>query len=101
MPDREIEETLPQIHTPWVYSVRMPIIPIRLLLPLSALPAMKSELVQCRCGGPVKYTLTDHNTWDQQPMQMIYDTLRSAYSHRVFILNKITTSKPMNWYSSR
>ncbi len=31
-------------------------------------------------GGPVKYTLFDYNTWDQQPVQMIRDTLRSAYS---------------------
>ncbi len=31
-------------------------------------------------GGPIKYTLTNHQTWDQQPVQMIHDTLRSAYS---------------------
>lgn len=31
-------------------------------------------------GGPVKYTLTDYQTWDQEPVQMIRDTTRSAYS---------------------
>ena len=31
-------------------------------------------------AGPVKYTLFGHKTWDQRPMQMIRDTLRSAYS---------------------
>lgn len=31
-------------------------------------------------GGPVKYTLTDYQTWDQQQVQMIRDTTRSAYS---------------------
>lgn len=31
-------------------------------------------------GGPVKYTLTDYKTWDQEQVQMIRDTTRSAYS---------------------
>jgi len=31
-------------------------------------------------GGPVKYTLADYNTWDQEQVQMIRDTTRSAYS---------------------
>lgn len=31
-------------------------------------------------AGPAKYTLLDHNTWDQEPVQMIMDTTRSAYS---------------------
>jgi YidC/Oxa1 family membrane protein insertase len=31
-------------------------------------------------AGPVKYSLNDHKTWDQNPIQMIYDTLRSTYS---------------------
>ena len=31
-------------------------------------------------GGPVKYTLFNYNTWDQQPVQMLRDTLHSAYS---------------------
>lgn len=31
-------------------------------------------------AGPVKYTLIDHKTWDQQQVQMIADTTRSAYS---------------------
>lgn len=31
-------------------------------------------------AGPVRYTLLNHNNWDQTPVQMIGDTLRSAYS---------------------
>ncbi|TVR16430.1 MAG: membrane protein insertase YidC [Balneolaceae bacterium] len=31
-------------------------------------------------AGPVKYTLLEHKTWDQFNVQMIADTLRSAYS---------------------
>ncbi len=31
-------------------------------------------------AGPAKYTLLGHNTWDQEPVQMIMDTTRSAYS---------------------
>jgi YidC/Oxa1 family membrane protein insertase len=31
-------------------------------------------------AGPSKYTLLGHNTWDQEPVQMIADTSRSAYS---------------------
>jgi len=31
-------------------------------------------------AGPVRFTLFEHNTWDQRPVQMIMDTLRSAYS---------------------
>lgn len=31
-------------------------------------------------AGPVKHTLLKHNTWDQDPVQMITDTSRSAYS---------------------
>ncbi len=31
-------------------------------------------------AGPVRFTLLEHNTWDQNPVQMIRDTLRSAYS---------------------
>ncbi|MEX2435181.1 MAG: membrane protein insertase YidC, partial [Balneolaceae bacterium] len=31
-------------------------------------------------AGPAKYTLFGYNTWDQQPVQMISDTVRSAYS---------------------
>lgn len=31
-------------------------------------------------AGPVKFTLLGHNTWDQNPVQMIRDTTRSAYS---------------------
>lgn len=31
-------------------------------------------------AGPSKFTLFDHKTWDQQPVQMIKDTTRSAYS---------------------
>ncbi|MEX2456517.1 MAG: YidC/Oxa1 family insertase periplasmic-domain containing protein, partial [Balneolaceae bacterium] len=31
-------------------------------------------------AGPAKYTLLNHNTWDQEPVQMIMDTTRSAYS---------------------
>jgi YidC/Oxa1 family membrane protein insertase len=31
-------------------------------------------------AGPAKYTLLGHNTWDQQPVQMIGRTSRSAYS---------------------
>lgn len=31
-------------------------------------------------AGPSKYTLSEYNTWNQQPVQMIHDTLRSAYS---------------------
>ncbi len=31
-------------------------------------------------AGPAKYTLLGHNTWDQDPVQMIMDTTRSAYS---------------------
>jgi YidC/Oxa1 family membrane protein insertase len=31
-------------------------------------------------GGPVKYMLTDYKTWDQEQVQMIRDTTRSAYS---------------------
>jgi YidC/Oxa1 family membrane protein insertase len=30
-------------------------------------------------GGPVKYELANYNTWDQQPVQIIADTTRSAY----------------------
>jgi YidC/Oxa1 family membrane protein insertase len=31
-------------------------------------------------AGPAKYTLLGHNTWDQELVQMIADTSRSAYS---------------------
>jgi len=31
-------------------------------------------------AGPRKFTLLGHKTWDQQQVQMIQDTLRSAYS---------------------
>ena len=31
-------------------------------------------------AGPRKYTLLGHKTWDQEQVQMIQDTLRSAYS---------------------
>lgn len=31
-------------------------------------------------AGPAKFTLYDHQTWDQQNMQIIRDTTRSAYS---------------------
>ena len=31
-------------------------------------------------AGPAKYTLLGHKTWDQEPVQMIKDTTRSAYS---------------------
>ncbi|MCC5942817.1 MAG: membrane protein insertase YidC [Balneolaceae bacterium] len=31
-------------------------------------------------AGPVKYTLLEHRTWDQFNVQMLTDTLRSAYS---------------------
>ncbi|MEX1269860.1 MAG: membrane protein insertase YidC [Balneolaceae bacterium] len=31
-------------------------------------------------AGPVKYVLLGHNTWDQNPVQMIRDTSRSTYS---------------------
>jgi YidC/Oxa1 family membrane protein insertase len=31
-------------------------------------------------AGPVRFTLFEHNTWDQRPIQMIGDTTRSAYS---------------------
>lgn len=31
-------------------------------------------------AGPRKLTLKDHHTWDDQPLQMIRDTTRSAYS---------------------
>lgn len=31
-------------------------------------------------AGPSKYTLLGHQTWDQEPMQMIHDTTRSTYS---------------------
>ncbi len=31
-------------------------------------------------AGPSKFTLRDYERWDQQPMQMIRDTTRSAYS---------------------
>lgn len=31
-------------------------------------------------AGPVKYTLQNHDNWDQTPVQMIRDTLRSAYT---------------------
>lgn len=31
-------------------------------------------------AGPVRYTLQNHSNWDQTPVQMIKDTLRSAYS---------------------
>lgn len=30
-------------------------------------------------AGPVRYELMDHQTWDQQPVQMIGDSTRSAY----------------------
>jgi len=30
-------------------------------------------------GGPVRYQLKNHNTWDQKPVQLISDTTRSAY----------------------
>lgn len=31
-------------------------------------------------AGPVKYTLLDHQNWDQSPVQLISDTSRSVYS---------------------
>lgn len=31
-------------------------------------------------AGPVRFTLLEHNTWDQRPVQMIRDTLRSVYT---------------------
>jgi YidC/Oxa1 family membrane protein insertase len=31
-------------------------------------------------AGPVRFTLFEHNTWDQRPIQMIGDTTRSAYT---------------------
>lgn len=31
-------------------------------------------------AGPVKYTLSEYKTWDQEQVQMIRDTTRSAYS---------------------
>lgn len=31
-------------------------------------------------AGPAKFTMTDYNSWDGEPMQMIRDTSRSAYS---------------------
>jgi len=31
-------------------------------------------------AGPVKYTLNDYKTWDQEQVQMIRDTTRSSYS---------------------
>ena len=31
-------------------------------------------------AGPVKYTLTEYQTWDQEQVQMIRDTTRAAYS---------------------
>lgn len=31
-------------------------------------------------AGPVRFTLKNYNNWDQTPVQMIQDTLRSAYS---------------------
>ncbi len=31
-------------------------------------------------AGPVRFTLNEYNNWDQTPVQMIKDTLRSAYS---------------------
>lgn len=30
-------------------------------------------------GGPSRYELKNHDTWDQEPVQMISDTTRSAY----------------------
>lgn len=39
------------------------------------------EMVLSNIGaGPVSHTLLNHNNWDQTPVQMIADTLRSAYS---------------------
>lgn len=31
-------------------------------------------------AGPVRFTLKEYNNWDQTPVQMIRDTVRSAYS---------------------
>ena len=31
-------------------------------------------------AGPIRFTLMEYNNWDQTPVQMIQDTLRSAYS---------------------
>jgi len=31
-------------------------------------------------AGPIRYTLQNHSNWDQTPVQMIQDSLRSAYS---------------------
>jgi YidC/Oxa1 family membrane protein insertase len=31
-------------------------------------------------AGPAKFTMMDYNSWDGEPMQMIRDTSRSAYS---------------------
>lgn len=39
------------------------------------------EIVLSNVGaGPVRYTLKNHKNWDQSPVQMIQDSLRSAYS---------------------
>jgi len=42
-------------------------------------PFYEAELINLG-AGPAKFTLLRHNTWDQNPMQMIRDTTRSAYS---------------------
>ncbi|HLR76870.1 MAG TPA: membrane protein insertase YidC, partial [Balneolaceae bacterium] len=31
-------------------------------------------------AGPLSFTLLEHETWDQQPIQMLTDTTRSAYT---------------------
>ena len=31
-------------------------------------------------AGPAKFTMMDYNSWDGEPLQMIRDTSRSAYS---------------------
>lgn len=48
---------------------------------LTRISTGRYDIVLSNVGaGPVRYSLKNHNNWDQTPVQMIQDTLRSAYS---------------------
>lgn len=49
------------------------------LITVVSTPLYEMELTNVG-AGPIRFTLMEYNNWDQTPVQMIRDTLRSAYS---------------------
>lgn len=54
------------------------------VFPDTLITVVRTELFEMQLSnmgaGPIRHTLLNHNNWDQTPVQMIADTVRSAYS---------------------